>query len=125
MNCMLTPEQRRSVCKDLLAIEQAGRLPEVWSLRRTMLREYRPASPWEQVAADRLAREAAGICGGSPAQWREAAAAALGFPCRAAVGVEAVWQVAEDVLSPESHVEPERSIPRARLTIGRRKRGAR
>lgn len=122
----LTPEQQRAVCEDLLAIEQAGRLSDVWTLRRKMLREYRPASPWEQVAADRLAREASNICGGNLAQWREAAAAALGFPSRAAAGIEAVWRVAGDLEQRGSDIaEPEQPAPRVRLTIGNRKRGGR
>lgn len=125
MNCMrLSSEQQRAVCEDLLAIERAGRLSEVWALRRQMLREHRPASPWEQVAADRLAREAVNICGGNLAHWREAAAAALGFPPRAAVGIEAVCRVAQDVGRQEV-AEPSRAAVRHRMTLGSRKRGGR
>lgn len=117
----LSPEQRREVCEALLLIEEAGRLSDVWSLRRRMLREHRPASPWVQVAADRLAGEASRLCGDSPAHWRDAAADALGFPSRAAAGIEAIWQVADDVRM-ES---PQQAAPRARLSINRRKRGGR
>jgi hypothetical protein len=125
MNCMqLSREQQREVCKDLLAIERAGRLPEVWTVRRQMLREHRPASSWDQVAADRLAREAVNICGGNLAHWREAAAAALGFPPRAAVGIEAVCRVAQDVGRQEV-AEPSRAAVRHRMTLGSRKRGGR
>ncbi len=126
MNCMrLTPEQRQSICEDLLAIEESGRLPEVWELRRQMLRDCRPVSPWQQVAADRLAREASNICGGGLAQWWEAAAAALGFPSRAAVGIEAICQVADDVRWQATAPEPAREPPRHRATLGSRKRGGR
>jgi hypothetical protein len=123
----LTPEQRQAVCEDLLAIERAGRLPDVWAVRRCMLRDFRPASPWEQVAADRLAREASNICGGNLAQWRDAAAAALGLPSRAAVGIEAVCQVADDLRwqEPEREPEPASEKPRHRATLNSRKRGGR
>jgi hypothetical protein len=120
----LSREQLRAVCEDLLTIERAGRLSEVWAVRRQMLREYRPASPWEQVAADRLAREALEICGGNLAHWREAAQAALGFPPRAAVGIEAVCRVAQDVERQEV-AEPSGAAVRHRMTFGSRKRGSR
>ncbi len=123
----LTREQQRAICEDLLAIERAGRLPDVWAVRRRMIRDFHPASPWEQVAADRLAREASNICGGNLAQWREAAAAALGLPSRAAVGIEAVCQVADDLRwqEPEREPEPAREKPQYRATLNSRKRGGR
>jgi len=125
MNCMqLSREQMREVCEDLLAIERAGRLLEVWTVRRQMLREHRPASSGNQVAADRLAREASNICGGSLAHWREAAQAALGFPPRAAVGIEAVCRVAQDVERQEV-AEPSGAAVPHRMTFGSRKRGGR
>lgn len=125
MNCVqLSREQQWEVCEDLLAIERAGRLPEVWTLRRQMLREHRPASSWDQVAADRLAREASNICGGSLAHWREAASAVLGFPPAAAIGIEAVCRVAQDVGRPKA-AEPSRAAVRHRITFGNRKRGGR
>lgn len=117
----LTREQQRAVCEDLLLIEQAGRMQEVWSLRRMWLRDRRSASPWVQVEANRLARAASSICGGSPDQWRDSAVAALGFPSRAAAGIEAVCEVAEDVRWQES----QQAAPRSRLTIGSMKRGGR
>lgn len=121
----LSPEEQRAVCEDLLDIEKAGMLSRLWAVRRQMLREHRGASPWEQVAADRLAREASNICGGNLAQWREAAAAALGFPPRAAVGIEAVCRVADDLRMQEPtrqvEQEPQRTIPRARFTLSRKR----
>ena len=115
----LSPEQRQEVCEDLLLIERAGRMQEVWSLRRMWLRDYRPASAWVQVEADRLAREASRLCGGSLAQWREAAAAALGFPSQAAIGIEAVCEVADGLRMREQQA------PQVRFTMNKRKRGGR
>ena len=112
----LSPEQRREVCSDLLYVEHAGRMPEVWSLLNQLLREHRPASPWQWVAIDRLAKQAASLCGGSPNYWREAAAAALGVQSRADVGIEAICSVADD----ERQQELRRAAPRPRLTVGSR-----
>jgi len=117
----LSRDQQLAICEDLLAIDQAGRLPEVWAVRRQMLRNYCPASPWEQVGADRIAREASNICGGSLAQWREAAASAMGFTYRAAFGIDAICRVADDVRWSES----QRAALPAHMSIGSRKRGGR
>jgi hypothetical protein len=127
----LTPEQQRVVCEDLLAIERAGRLPDVWQERRLLVREQRCPSPWQQVEIDRLAQEASNLVGGSRWWWREAAAAALGFPSRADASIEAVCLVADDVRWQQQKPEPEpapasdRERPRHRATLGSRKRGGR
>jgi hypothetical protein len=121
----LTPEQQRAVCEDLLAIEQAGRLPDVWAVRRQMLREHRSASAWEQVEIDHLTKQASSLIGGSTGYWRDAAAAALGIPSTADVSIKAICHVAEDVRWMEQQPEPERSAPRHRATLGNRKRGGR
>lgn len=117
----LSPEQQRAVCEDLLAIKRAGRLPDVWAERRLLAREQRCPSPWQQVEIDRLAQEASSLIGGSRSWWREAAAAALGFPSRADAFIEAVCMVADDLREQES----QRAAPPARLTVSSRKRGGR
>jgi hypothetical protein len=117
----LSPEEQRRVCEDLLAVEQADRLDELVALRRQMLSEHRPAVVWQQIAADRLAREASSLIGGPLWMWRDAAAAAVGITSRADVCIEAVCRVAEDV----QWKEPQRAAPPARLSIGNRKRGSR
>jgi hypothetical protein len=120
----LTPEQQREVCEDLLAIEQAGLLSRLWALRRQMLREHRGASAWEQVEIDHLTKQASSLIGGSRGYWREAAAAALGIPSVADVSVEAVCRVADDVrMQGQPQTEPERTIPRARFTLSRKRGG--
>ena len=128
----LSPDEQRAVCEDLLAIEEAGMLPRLAVVRQQMLREHRPASHWQQVAIDHLTKQAVALIGGTRGYWREAAAAALGIPSRADVSVEAVCRVAEDVRwqeepepLPEPRQEPRQPAPRARLTIGSRKRGRR
>lgn len=128
----LSPEQQQAVCEDLLAIERAGMIPRLAVVRQQMLREHRPAVDWEQVAIDHLTKQAVALIGGTRGYWREAAAAALGIPSRADVSVEAVCRVAEDVRwqeEPEPRPEPRQEsrqvAPRARLTIGSRKRGGR
>lgn len=127
----LSPEQRRQVCEDLLFIEQAGRLADVWSLRRQMLREHRGASAWEMVEIDFLTKRAASLIGGSGGYWREAAAAALGIPSVADVTIEAVCQVA-DLARAEEREQQRREQqreqaerPRFRMDVGNRKRGTR
>jgi hypothetical protein len=117
----LTPEQQRAVCEDLLAIEEAGLLWRLASVRRQMLREHRGASPWEQAAIDHLTKQASSLIGGSRGYWREAAAAALGIESPVEVCIEAVCRVADDVRTQP----PQQAAPRARLTIGSRKRGGR
>jgi hypothetical protein len=124
----LSPEEQQAVCEDLLAIEEAGMLPRLAALRRQMLREHRPASPWEQVAIDHLTKQAVALIGGSRGYWREAAAAALGIESPADVSIEAVCRVADDVRwqeEPDRREEPRQAAPRARFTIGSRKRGGR
>ena len=126
----LTPEQQRVVCEDLLAIERAGRLPDVWQERRLLVREQRCPSPWQQVEIDRLAQEASNLIGGSRWWWREAAAAALGFPSRADASIKAVCIVADDLKrwqepQPEPDREPDRERPRHQATLNSRKRGGR
>jgi len=117
----LPSERQRRVCEDLLLIEQAGRMQDVYSLRRQMLREHRSPEVWKQIAADRLAKQAASLIGGSPDYWREAAAAALGAASRSDVSIEAVCRVAEDV----RWQEPQQQPPAARLSVSNRKRGGR
>jgi hypothetical protein len=117
----LSPEQRQAVCEDLLCIINAGRRQEVVSLRRRLAREHRPASPWQELDADHIAREAAAIVGGSPGHWRAAAAAALGITSRFELGIEAVATVADEVREQES----QRVAPLYRATLGSRKRGSR
>jgi hypothetical protein len=119
----LTPEEQRAVCEDLLAIEQADRLDELADLRRRMLFDLRTPHVWQQIATDRLARQASNFIGGSPGYWREAAAAALGSPSRVGVCIEAVCRVADDVRWQEPKPAPEQ--PRHRATLGSRKRGGR
>ena len=121
----LTPEQQRAVCEDLIAIEDAGLLQRLASVRRQMLREHREASAWEQVEIDHLTKKASSLIGGSRGYWREAAAAALGIPSTADVSIEAICRVAEDVQWRKQEPEPERSAPRHRATLGNRKRGGR
>jgi hypothetical protein len=123
----LNPEQQRAVCEDLLAIEDAGLLPRLATVRRQMLREHRGASAWEQVAIDHLAKQASNLIGGSRGYWRDAAAAALGIPMPSDVCIEAVCQVADDVRwqEPEREPEPAREKTRYRATLGSRKRGGR
>jgi hypothetical protein len=124
----LSPEEQRAVCEDLLAIEEAGMLPRLAVLRRQMLREHRRASTWEQVAIDHLTKQAAALIGGTRGYWREAAAAALGIESPADVCIEAVCRVADDVRwqeEPDRREEPRQAVPRARFTIGSRKRGGR
>lgn len=121
----LTPEQQQAVCEDLLAIEDAGMLSRLAAVRRQMLREHQGASAWEHVAIDRLTKQASSLIGGSRGYWREAAAAALGIPSVADVCIEAVREVAEAVRWQEPQAEQQRAIPRARLTLGSRKRGGR
>jgi hypothetical protein len=123
----LTPEQQQAVCEDLLAIEEAGLLPRLATVRQRLLREYRSASPWEQVAIDRLTKQASSLIGGTRGYWRDAAAAALGIPSRSDVCIEAVWRVAEDIerwREPQRE-EPQQAAPRHRVTLGSRKRGGR
>ncbi len=117
----LSHEQRREICEDLLCIIAAGRWHELVSLRRRMVREHCPPTAWQQLDADRLARDAAVIIGGNRGYWREAAASALGIQSRSDVSIEAVCTLADDVRQEES----QRATPRARLTIGSRKRGGR
>ena len=125
----LSAEQQRAVCEDLLAIEEAGLLPRLATVRRQMLRERLSASAWGQVAIDRLSGQAATFIGGSPGYWREAAAAVLGIPSTVDVCIEAICQVADDVQRQEqerervAQQEPRRAAPRHRLTIGSGKRG--
>lgn len=120
----LTPEQQRAVCEDLLDIEEAGLMPRLSAVRRQMLRDHRGASAWEQVEIDRLTKQASSLIGGSRGYWREAAAAALGIPSVADVSIEAVCRVADDVrLQVQSQAEPQRTIPRARLTLSRKRGG--
>lgn len=121
----LTPEQQRAVCEDLLAIEDAGLLQRLASVRRQMLREHRSATAWEQVEIDHLTKQASSLIGGSRGYWREAAAAALGIASTADVSIKAICQVAEDVRWQDPVPEPERSAPRHRATLGKRKRGGR
>lgn len=124
----LSSDEQRAVCADLLAIEKAGYLSRLSTVRRQLLREHRAASPWELVAIDHLAKQASSLIGGTPGYWREAAAAALGIPSRADVCIKAVCRVANDVRwqeEPERRDEPRQAAPRARLTIGSRNRGAR
>lgn len=124
----LTPEQQKAVCEDLLAIKQADRLRELNSLRRQMLSEHRSPIVWQQIAANQLAHMASSFIGGSPDCWRDAAAAAVGICCRVDVCVEAVCRVADDVRrheEPERREEQRQAAPRARLSIGSRKRGRR
>ena len=125
----LSAEQQRAICEDLLAIEEAELLPRLANVRRQMLREHRGASAWEQVAIDRLTKQASSLIGGSRGYWREAAAAALGIPSVADVSIEAVCRVAEDVLRDEPEPtrqveqEPRQAIPRARFTLSRKRGG--
>lgn len=125
MRVTLTPEQQLAVCEDLLAIEDAGLLQRLASVRRQMLREHRSATAWEQVEIDHLTKQASSLIGGSRCYWREAAAAALGIASTADVIIKAICQVAEDVRWQEQESEPERSAPRHRATLGNRKRGGR
>jgi len=119
----LTPEQQRAVCEDLLDIEQAGLLSRLAAVRQQMLREHRGADHWQQVAIDHLTKQASSLIGGSRGYWREAAAAALGIPSVADVSIEAVCRVAEDARWQEQPAEPQRTIPRARLTLSRKRGG--
>ncbi len=124
----LSPDEQRAVCEDLLAIEEAGMLPRLAVVRQQMLREHRPASHWQQVAIDHLAKQASSLIGGSRGYWREAAAAALGIESPADVCIEAVCRVADDMRwqeEAEPGQEHRQPAPRARLTIGSRKRGGR
>lgn len=125
----LSPDQQRAVCEDLLAIEQAGLLDRLAAVRLRLLREHRSASPWEQVAIDRLTKQASSLIGGSRGYWREAAAAALGIPSEPDVCIEAVSQVADDVRwheEPDQREQQQQQAPaRTRLSIGSRKRGSR
>lgn len=128
----LSPEQQQAVCEDLLTIDRARRMSDVWETRRQILREQGRVDVWEQVAIDRLTKQAAALIGGTRGYWREAAAAALGILSVADVGIEAVCRVADDVRwqeEPEPRPEPRQEsrqvAPRARLTIGSRKRGGR
>ena len=121
----LTPEQQRVVCEDLLAIERAGLLPRLATVRQRMLRDYREVDAWEHVAIDHVTKQASSLIGGSRSYWREAAAAALGITSTADVSIKAICQVAEDVRWREQESEPERSAPRHRATLGNRKRGGR
>jgi len=120
----LTPEQQQAVCEDLLDIEDAGMLSRLWAVRRQMLREHRGASAWEHVEIDHLTKQASSLIGGSRGYWREAAAAALGIPSEAEVCVEAVCRVAEDLrMQEQPPEEPQRTIPRARFTLSRKRGG--
>lgn len=119
----LTPDGQRAVCEDLLAIEDAGLLPRLATVRRQMLRDHRGASAWEQVAIDHLAKQASSLIGGSRGYWRDAAAAALGIPTPADVCIEAVCQVADVLRREQPQAEPQQAIPRARLTLSRKRGG--
>jgi hypothetical protein len=120
----LTPEQQQAVCEDLLDIEDAGMLSRLWAVRRQMLREHRGASAWEHVEIDHLTKQASSLIGGSRGYWREAAAAALGIPSEAEVCVEAVCRVAEHLrMQEQPPEEPQRTIPRARFTLSRKRGG--
>lgn len=120
----LTPEQQRAVCEDLLTIEDAGMLPRLAAVRQQMLRDHRGADHWQQVAIDHLTKQASSLIGGGPGYWREAAAAALGIPTVADVCVDAVCRVADDVrMREQPQAEPERTIPRARFTLSRKRGG--
>lgn len=123
----LTPEQQREVCEDLLAIERAGLLPRLATVRQRMLREHRGASAWEGVEIDHLTKQASSLIGGSRGYWRDAAAAALGIPSVAEVCVEAVGIVADDVKRWQEPLPPapQPAAPRHRVTLGSRKRGGR
>ena len=125
----ITPERQREVCEALIDIEEAGLLSRLAVVRQQMLRDHRGATAWEQVAIDHLTKQASSLIGGSPGYWRDAAAAALGIPSVADVSIEAVCRVAEDLRRDEREQtrqieqEPRQAAPRARLTIGSRKRG--
>jgi hypothetical protein len=120
----LTPEEQQAVCEDLLAIEDAGMLSRLAAVRQQMLRDHRGADHWQQVAIDHLTKQAASLIGGSRGYWRDAAAAALGIPTVADVCVEAVCRVADDVrMQGQPHAEPERTTPRARFTLSRKRGG--
>lgn len=123
----LSREQQRAVCEDLLAIERAGRLSEVWALRKRLLREHRSPSPWEWLDVDLLASEASRLIGGTPGYWREAAVAALGMPSQVDLCIEAVCQVAADLKWAGQPAEPapSQTSTRHRVSVGSRKRGGR
>jgi len=120
----LSPEKQREVCNDLLCIARAGLLAELAELRRQMLRENLPPSPWQMTDADRLARQASTFIGGSRDCWQQAAAAALGAQTQIDVSIEAVCRVAEDAFWRERQAEQQRP-KRPTLSVGRRKRGGR
>jgi hypothetical protein len=90
-------------------------------MRLRMAREHRPTPVWKQLDADRLAREAANIVGGTPKYWQDAAAAVTGIRSVGDVNVEAVRMLAEDVRWQESQPK---AAP-VRLSVGNRKRGGR
>ena len=120
----LTPEQQQAVCEDLIAIEEAGMLSRLAAVRRQMLRNHRGASIAEQVAIDHLTKQASSLIGGSRGYWRDAAAAALGIPLASDVCVEAVCRVADDLrMQEQPQAEPERTIPRARFTLSKKRGG--
>lgn len=129
------------VCADLLLIIEADRLDELSRRRLAMLREaggtFKAASPWVAVEADRIAKTASKLVGGSAEWWLDSAFAALGRPSRVDVGIAAIREVAELLRAeqepdqrqqPDRDAEPDRrqQADRAapRVTIGR-KRGRR
>lgn len=118
----LSPEQQQAVCEDLLTIEQAGMISRLAAVRQQMLRDHRPADHWQQLAIDHLTKRASSLIGGSRGYWREAAAAALGIESAADTSIKAVCRVAADVRGEEAS-EPPQDVPRARLSVGGRKRG--
>jgi len=115
----LTTEQRVEVCGDLIAIINGRRLDELVALRARWLREHREATPWQHVDADRIARKASSLLGGSPAGWQEAALAALGVSSRLDVSLAAIRELADE-LQPDP--EPDRwqqaDQPISRVTVG-------
>ena len=137
----LSDTEAVEVCADLLCIMQADRLDELSRRRLAMLREaggtFKAASPWVAVEADRIAKTASKLVGGSAEWWLDSAFAALGRPSRLDVCIAAIREVAEQVRDeqepdprqqPDRDAEPDRrqQADRAspRVTIGR-KRGRR
>jgi hypothetical protein len=119
----LTAEEQRAVCEDLLAIDRAGLIPRLAAVRQQLLREHRPASPWEQVEIARLTKHAVSLIGGTRNYWRDAAAAALGIPSPGDLGIEAVCRVADYVGQQQEEQPARQAAPRARVTIGRKRGG--
>lgn len=139
----LSRQEMVDAALDFLSLIEAGKVDEYAWLRVKRLREgglgLRSAHLDVQLMADEISRLASQTIGGERAEWRDAAAAALGCRDNTDAAIEVLREVAERArqeLEPpqpavsdaelRAHAEPKKSMP-IRSTLGNRnrKRGSR